>query len=845
MKRIPLRIFIIVLITGIIGVTGMVVLKYNIDKLSNTYHVIMDEHVVNQDYMKNIMTHLYQHKAQVMDHILANSEDMYDKYEQKEVELRNKIIEEFTEFGLHMQDNERERYYHKVYSDYYSYLRNVDIVLELSRGGSKNMATYYVNTTMVGFLGNVDHDLAELDELTVNEMNEAKAYMDGLIRFSQISESICIIFILVAVIVCLVYCVKLTTKLENARKEADVANRSKSLFLAKMSHEIRTPINAIIGMNEMILREEDRQDIIDYGMDVKRSAYSLLSTINDILDLSKIESGKMELVLAEYDVGALLYDIVNMISMKAKDKELEIKLSLDEQLPSKLYGDDVRLRQILINLLNNAVKYTDTGSVTLSVSGEIQDSNVNLYFEVKDTGIGIKKEDLNKLFAEFERIEEKRNRNIEGTGLGISITTQLLTMMGSQLKVDSVYGEGSKFYFHLLQNIVDKEPIGDIEERIHNQVVEYNYEVSFVAPEAKILVVDDNQVNRKVFLNLLKELQMEIHEAAGGFACLDMVTKQPYDLIFLDHMMPDLDGVETIKKMHGLDNNLCKETPVIALTANALSGAKEMYLGIGFSDYLSKPFQPEKLEEMLLEYLPKEKIVAVNSSDVPKKNKRDKILNFVDQGFPDVEGIDWKYAAIVQPNAEILLDVLETFTSLIKFDAQVLKQKYDILLEMQAAKPSESEDVLEAWRQYRVKVHAMKTSAAMIGAVSLSSFAKLLENFSQKRIMEPIKVLTDIFLEEWLSYEERLSVFKAKEGNIENKKKFSDSAILDLLSSLDAAMEDMDIDTADEMMNQIQGYEMPDHLKELVEQLASAVMNLDIQMEHEIVKKLCEEMNIT
>ena len=843
MKRIPLRIFIIVLITGIIGVMGMVVLKYNIDKLSNTYHIIMDEHAVNQDYMKSIMTHLYQHKSQVMDHILANSEDMYEKYEQKEVELRNKMIDEFTEFGLHMKGNERERYYHKGYSDYYSYLRNVDIVLDLSRDGNKNMATYYVNTTMVGFLENVDHDLAELDELTINEMNEAKAYMDRLIRFSQISESICIIFILVAVIVCLVYCVKLTTKLENARREADAANSSKSLFLAKMSHEIRTPINAIIGMNEMILREEDRQDIIDYGMDVKRSAYSLLSTINDILDLSKIESGKMELVFAEYDVCTLLYDIVNMISMKAKDKELEIKLSLDEKLPSKLYGDDVRLRQILINLLNNAVKYTETGSVTLSVSGEIQDSNVNLYFEVKDTGIGIKKEDLNKLFVEFERIEEKRNRNIEGTGLGMSITTQLLTMMGSQLQVDSVYGEGSKFYFHLLQNIVDKEPIGDIEKRMHEQVVEYNYEVSFVAPEAKILVVDDNQVNRKVFFNLLKELQMEIHEAAGGLACLDMVTKQPYDIIFLDHMMPDLDGVETIKKMQVLDNNLCKETPVIALTANALSGAKEMYLDIGFSDYLSKPFQPEKLEEMILEYLPKEKVVAVDTSALPKK--RDKIVNFADQGFPDVEGIDWKYAAIVQPNAELLLDVILMFISLLKSDAQVLKQNYNILLEMLDTNPSDSEEVLEAWRQYRVKVHAMKTSAAMIGAVSLSSFARLLEDFSKKLIIEPIKALTDIFLEEWLSYEERLSVFKVNERNMENEKKFSASAILELLSSLDGAMEDMDIDTADEIIKQIQCYEMPDNLNELIEQLASAVINLDIQMEHEIVKKLREEMKTT
>ena len=294
--------------------------------------------------------------------------------------------------------------------------------------------------------------------------------------------------------------------------------------------------------------------------------------------------------------------------------------------------------------------------------------------------------------------------------------------------------------------------------------------------------------------------------------------------------------------MHALDNNLCKETPVIALTANALSGAKEMYLDIGFSDYLSKPFQPEKLEEMLLQYLPKEKVVAVDTSDLPKKKKKDKISNFADWGFPDVEGMDWKYAAIIQPNAESLLDTILMFTSMIKYDAQVLKQNYNILLEMLATNPSESEEVLEAWRQYRVKVHAMKTSAAMIGAVSLSSFARLLEDFSKNLIIEPIKVLTDIFLEEWLSYEERLSVFKVNEGNMEDKKKFSASDILDCLNPLDAAMEDMDIDTMDEIIKQIQCYEMPDNLKELTDQLASAVMNLDVEMEHEIVKKLREDL---
>lgn len=833
MKRIPLRIFIIVLITGIIGVMGMILLKYDIDKISGTYHEIMNEHVVNQDYMKSITSHLYQHQARVMDHILSNSDEMYEKYEQKEQELRDQMSQELKEFGYYMQGDERERYYHKVYSNYYSYLRNVDIVMELSRNGNKNMATYYVNTNMVGFLENVDKDLTELDNLTVNEMNDAKHYMDNLIRFSQISEAVCIIFIFVAVIICLTYCVKLTTKLETARLEADAANKSKSMFLAKMSHEIRTPINAIIGMNEMILREEERPDIIEYGMDVKRSAYSLLSTINDILDLSKIESGKMELVYAEYDLSTLLYDIVNMISMKAKDKGLEIKIALDEQLPTRLYGDDIRLRQVLINLLNNAVKYTEKGSVTLAISGYNKDMEVNLLFEVKDTGIGIKKEDLSRLFAAFERIDEKRNRNIEGTGLGISITSQLLSLMGSRLQVESEYGKGSRFFFNLKQQVIDKEPIGDIEERIKQQAVQYSYETSFIAPEAKILVVDDNQVNRKVFLNLLKEQKMEISEAAGGLACLDMVARQKYDMIFLDHMMPDLDGIETIKRMKTLDNNLCKNTPVVALTANALSGAKEVYLGVGFSDYLSKPFQPEKLEEMLLAYLPKEKVIKVDIQESSGKKKNSKLMDFDKKGYPEIEGIDWKYASIVQANAQTLEDTIKVFLGALKSDENELRQYYKKLSEA----IENDQDVNDIWRLYRIKVHAMKSSAAMIGAVSLSAFAKLLEDFAKNQLYEPVRTLHESFLSEWLSYEDRLEMFRESEET-EQKKKFSASNIMEFLEPLDQIMEDMDVDAADEIIKQVKAYKMPKDIEELVEQLAQAVLNLEIDEEHELVAKL-------
>lgn len=817
MKRIPFRIFIIVLITGIIGVAGMVVLKYNIDKLSDAYHEIIDEHVVNQDHMKSIVASLYQHQAQVMNHILADSDEMYSKYEEKEAQLRENISAELTEFGTRMQTTERSRLYHKVYSNFYSYLRNVDIVLELSRSGDKNMATYYVNTTMVGFLENMDNDLDELDDLTISEMVEAKASMDDLIAFSRINEFISILGILIAVIICLFFCVKLTTKLANAKQEADAANQSKSLFLARMSHEIRTPINAIIGMNEMILREEDRQDIIEYGLDVKRSAYTLLSTINDILDLSKIESGKMELVLVEYDVSSLLYDIVNMISMKAKDKGLEVILSVDENVPSRLYGDDVRLRQILINLLNNAVKYTESGSVTLTVKSEIKNQKAFFDFEVKDTGIGIKEEDIKRLFAEFERIEEKRNRNIEGTGLGMSIVTQLLALMDSQLKVQSVYGEGTSFYFSIEQDIVDASPIGDIEEHIKEQSEEYKYEVSFVAPDAKLLVVDDNMVNRKVFVSLLKDLKMYIDEASGGYECIDMLSENTYDLVFLDHMMPDLDGVQTLEKIYELPGWKEKNIPVIALTANALSGAKEMYLELGFADYLSKPFRPEILEEMIYHYLPKDKLkkAEVVRKDTSKKdNKKEYIL----EELPSINGIDWNVAMIHQPDEESLIDTIRLFLQTIESDASFLEKQF-VLLQNEVT----DDEIL---KQYRVKVHAMKSTAALIGAVSLSGIAKMLEDLALKKDINSIIAITPVFLREWRDYSNRLDCFAIKVEE-DSKEEVEQTVIIQLLDNVVMALEEMDVDLADELLGKLKQIKFNDESEPFVNKIESAVINLD------------------
>ncbi len=423
--------------------------------------------------------------------------------------------------------------------------------------------------------------------------------------FSGIFLALGLVFIL---LMSVLNTVKDIIVMERDKLQAQRESEAKARFLANMSHEIRTPINAVIGMNEMVLRESSEENIKSYALDIRNAGQTLLSMINEVLDFSKIESGKMELVPAEYDLGSMLHDISNMIRLKAKNKGLTLTLNVSETLPERLYGDEIRIRQILINLLNNAVKYTERGSVTLEVSGRRDGEDEIFHFAVSDTGIGIRQEDLPKLFMAFERIDEEKNRNVEGTGLGMNIAMQLLSLMDSKLDVSSVYGEGSVFSFDLRQRIVSAQPVGNMEENIRKRTTEYTYTTLFTAPDAGILVVDDNDINRKVFAGLLKNTQIAVEEAGSGEECLEKVFAKHYDIIFLDHMMPGMDGIETIKKIRAKKGHPCKNTPVIALTANALSGAKEMYLSEGFDGFLSKPVDPEKLESTIAEWLPEEKI---------------------------------------------------------------------------------------------------------------------------------------------------------------------------------------------------------------------------------------------
>ena len=402
---------------------------------------------------------------------------------------------------------------------------------------------------------------------------------------------------------------KTLSELEKEKARADEANQSKSEFLADMSHEIRTPINAVIGMNEMILRECSDRTILGYAKSIDSSGKTLLSIINDVLDISKIEAGKMELELNEYSFGTLLHDTVNLILPKAEAKGLMFEWSADESMPDRLYGDETRIRQILVNLLNNAVKYTEKGYVKLEVTYEMAGHDIELFIDVSDTGIGIREEDIGRLFNKFDRFDKERNKSIEGTGLGLPIVRSLLDLMKGTMDVSSIYGEGSTFRITLPQKAVGEETLGDFRKRTEeNQSREHGYRALFTAPEARILVVDDTAVNLVVVKGLLKTTGIQIDTASSGREALAKCENTAYDLILMDIRMPLMNGNEAMHLIKKQENGQNTKTPVICLTADAIAGAREHYLEEGFDSYISKPFKSSDFEAALAKFLPASKV---------------------------------------------------------------------------------------------------------------------------------------------------------------------------------------------------------------------------------------------
>lgn len=594
---------------------------------------------------------------------------------------------------------------------------------------------------------------------------------------------------------------------QREKLSAEASSEAKTSFLANMSHEIRTPINAIIGMDEMIIRESKEAGIIRYANNIRNASKTLLSLINDILDFSKVESGKMEIIDSNYQVSSMLNDLVNMIQSRANDKSLELILDIDEQLPCELYGDEVRLRQIITNLLTNAVKYTKEGSVTLKIRvTKLENSIGRLDVAVIDTGIGIRKEDQGKLFDSFQRVDEAKNHNIEGTGLGLALTKYLLEAMGSKLLLESEYGKGSAFYFGLEQKIVDDTPIGDYQKMYEKSRQENErYRESFQAPDAQILVVDDTRMNLEVCKGLLKKTKVQIDVAESGAECLQMCEQKEYHLILLDHKMPHMDGVECLQRIRQQEEGLNTNTTVIALTANAITGAKEYYLKNGFDDYLSKPVQGEKLEQLLCQYLPSELLLSPEEATIAS-------YETMSTEVPEIIGIDEEDAlSYAGESQEEYLKNLKLYL-----------EEYD-------SKRTQIQEAFEKddWENYQILAHSIKSTSRLIGANDMSLLAKSMEEAAAKRNAIRIRGDHEVFMDQYERLCQRIKVAVANvvmTSNVPELKPVSKDEMHELISHMKTSVDEFDMSALHDQLEQLIGY---DYLKNVKDHMQEAVENFD------------------
>lgn len=602
--------------------------------------------------------------------------------------------------------------------------------------------------------------------------------------------------------------------------KAENASLAKSQFLSNMSHEIRTPINAVLGMDEMILRECKDKTIREYAENIRLAGNNLLGLVNDILDFSKIEAGKMDIIPVEYALSSMLNDLVNMIQRRAEKKGLKFVVQVPESIPSILFGDEIRIKQVITNILTNAVKYTETGTVTLFVDYERQDEeNILFKVSVRDTGIGIREEDIEKLFHAFERIEEKRNRAIEGTGLGINITQKLLTLMGSQLEVSSIYGEGSVFSFVVKQEVRNWDAMGNFEDAYHRLLAEHEtYKESFTAPTAKILVVDDTVMNITVVKGLLKQTRVKIDVAESGYECLNMVAKEHYDIIFLDHRMPGLDGIETLQRMRQLQGNLNKETPVISLTANAVSGARAMYIEAGFQDYLTKPIHSAQLESLMVKYLPPEKVVMGSASDSPEEAPEGTEAD-IPPWLMDVEGIDVEKGVLYCGTTETYLGALTVFAEAILPGADEIERYF----------------AEKDWKSYTVKVHALKSTARLIGAKELSERARRLESAGNNGYLEEIAVNTPALLALYRSYAEKLAPLITSKESGADKPAIDEAELKEAFETLREVTAAFDYDSLKFVLDSLAEYRLPEDMKEKYEAIREAARQPDWERIRELL----------
>lgn len=605
--------------------------------------------------------------------------------------------------------------------------------------------------------------------------------------------------------------------------QTEDANRAKTNFVSNMSHEIRTPMNSIVGITEILLRSRHSPKEQEYLLNIQSSGRVLLTIINDVLDCSKMEAGKMQLFDEPYDTCSLFHDLRISMENRIGHSGLELIYDIDQDIPCKLKGDMGRIRQVIINLVNNAIKYTEKGSVRFSVHVRQKNTDkVMLYYEVADTGIGIRKEDQKILFDAFQRVEMDRNRYVEGTGLGLTISQNLVNMMGGVIEVESEYGKGSRFFFTIEQTIIDPTPVSAVNYNGQkDNVTEKEAECLFIAPEAHILLVDDNELNLVVAKELLKPLRMQIDTAENGLQAVKMVRDGQYDLVLMDHMMPVMDGIEAAKAIRALPEDKYQKLPIIALTANAMVDARKEFLNAGMNGFVAKPIDFTRICNQLKLWLPKDLV-----RDVPKEEAKKLLADDLSDreiqpedpqmGFSFEEGVNHCGSKAA------LMKTIRIFYRTIDSKADKIEQCL-------------KEGLIS---DYVVEVHALKSSALLIGAVPLSEAAKELEGYGKQGKTELLEEKTPDLLAMYRDFKDILKPYADKEEAA--RQEASDGEWCQALQQIHQCIEQFDLDGVDRIMEKLEEYQIPECIRESMDQLRVYVADVSMEEIMELTDTMTE-----